>query len=116
MLEMTYARKYHRHAVFIGCLDGLLVAYGAANLDNSRHTTLGRQFYGIWKRYESIRTHDAAFRPVPGTLKGDLCADRAIGLSRPHTHQSIILDEGDTVGLDMLDRPPCEEKVIPFFV
>lgn len=54
MLKVAHARHYHRDTPLISCSNDLLVAFGAAGLNDSSGASVGRGKQAISKRKEGI--------------------------------------------------------------
>ena len=56
MVEQTYAGEGHGDAVFVACLDDVVITYGTAGLSNVLHATLVGSLHVVAKGEESIGT------------------------------------------------------------
>ena len=68
MKEMTPPGKDHREPVAIGSLDDLVVAYGAAGLDDGRYAGLCQSLHAIGEGEEGVACGDGTMRLFAGLL------------------------------------------------
>ena len=108
----------HRNAVLIAGLDALVVALGAAGLDDAGHTMLGKHVNVVAEREERVACagkaallHALAFAEVLGALAGKQCRVNAVGLTRAHANAGLTPGDQDGVGLDALADLPGKLKL-----
>ena len=62
MFEMSVAGEYHRHAVFVACVDTQLVFYASARLHDSGNARLSRRSRAVVEREERVACENRALR------------------------------------------------------
>ncbi len=110
---MPGPREDHRNAVLVAGLDALVVALGAAGLDDAGHTMLGKHVDVVAEREERVACagkaallHALALAEVLGALAGKQRRVNAVRLTRAHANAGLALGDQDGVGLDALADLP----------
>ena len=113
------AGEHHGDAVLVARLDGLLVAHGAAGLDDGSDAPLGQRVHVVAEREERVgRAHQAlglhahALARLMGALARQQRAVHAVGLARAHADAGVVARHQDGVGLHALAHAPCEHELV----
>ena len=99
--------------MLVAGLDALVVALGAAGLNDAGHAVRGKHVDVVAEREERVACagkaallHALAFAEVLGALTGKQCRVNAVGLTRAHANAGLTLGDQDGVGLDALTDLP----------
>ena len=102
MSEESMTGEQHGDAASVGFVNDLLVANGAAGLNNGRSPCFGSLLKTVLEWEKCIRCENAIFRSLTRTSCGDFHGLNATGLARPDTDRRRSLNHDDGVGFDLL--------------
>ena len=111
--KMPGTCEHHRDAVLVAGLDALVIALGAAGLDDAGHAVCGKHVDVVAEREERVTCagkaallHAFALAKVLGAFAGEQCGVNAVGLTRAHANAGLALGDQDGVGLNALADLP----------
>ena len=107
--------EYHRNAIFICHVNGLLISDGSARLDDSRDACLSCGFNGVAKGEECIGAHDGALRFFACFCNRDVSRADAVHLAGTDAKGGVLICEDDRIRLHVLDDDPGKFQCFPFF-
>ena len=84
MTKVTNVREQHCDAVFVRCIDGLVVTYASTRLHDERHSSSSKRIGAVTKRKESVARRNRTLGALPST--------RA---RKPHRVNTILLTGTD---------------------
>ena len=116
-------REYHGDAVLVARLDALLVADGAAGLDNGgnakacqRIDVVAEREEGVGRGNQILRLKAHALARLKRALAGQATRVDAVRLARAHANARMVLGDEDGVGLHALAHLPREQQLVHFLV
>jgi len=119
MPEVPHPREDHRHAVFVGGRDDLLVANRPAGLNDGRDAGGRGVVDPVAEGEEGVGGHGGALHLETGVLRldgGDACRVDAAHLAGPDPDGHAVLAVDDGVALDKLGDTPSEEEVFHLLI
>src|ERR1035437_10988914 len=119
MREMAFAGGDQGDVVAVGEVDGFLVFFGAAGVDDGGDAGVDEEFGGVGEGEEGVGAGDGAVEffgvaVFVGEFEGNLDGHGAGHLAGAGGEELAITGEGDGVGLDVLGDEPDEGEIEPF--
>src|SRR5690606_29375233 len=111
--EVAGSGEDHRDSVLVAAVDAVLVAEGAAGVDDDLDAGLAGFLDGVapGEREEGIAGEDGPGHFVAGLLHRDFDALHAVRLAAAHAEEAAVLRNGDGVALHVLYAAPGELQV-----
>ena len=117
MLEVSIACEDHADVELVAAVDGFLVAYGAARLDDGGDTCFVGQLHTVVEGEEGIRGQHSTVEveiELLGLLDGLPQSVDPGGLPDARSAQLLVLDQGDGVGAAVFDDLVGEDQILDF--
>ena len=113
MLEVAHSGAEHCDAALVGLLYRILVAYATARLYDCSYAILCSQSYGVIEGEETVRSQYQALCKACSLclLESNLGRTYAVHLACTNTYGVTVLNNNDSVRLNVLNDSPAEVKV-----
>ena len=111
MQEMTPSGEDHRKPLAVRGFDDLVVAHGAAGLDDGGYAGFGQRLHAVGEGEEGVAGGDGPSRPLGGLLYRYLGGVDPAHLASPDTHRGPFPGEDYGVALYDTGHAPGEEEV-----